>query len=527
MTPPSIPPAGSLTPLAAALSNRFAELGITISHWKSNCRLGVIEKNEVELDLLASRDDAEEVHATLRDLGFTQMRSLGSAQHEGVYHYYGLERSAACLVHVHLYLRVVTGESLLKNYDLPVAECLFKGDCTLHGYPVPLPDIELVVFVLRASLKYASPVERRLLLRNRAALEEELAWLSDRSEAGLEEAVACLRETVPELEIGLIADAIEALECGMESGRMSRVARRVRRTLRPYRRYGTFRSYLRSASIVWSRLKRKLLDSPTDRGISSGGRVVAFVGPEASGKSTLVDATAQFYSKAFAVSTVHFGKPPPSALTALPAAMLPLLRKLAPEARTTRMEASGSEDAAPARRASPLGLRTLLFDVRSVMLAHQRLVLARRVAGFAERGRVVLCDRFPSLVVGAADSPRLSPTNESGLISTCHNWLESIERRVYSAIPLPDAVIRLKVPLADAVRRNEERVKAGKEDELYVRQRHAKADLLTYPGVPEMMLDTGGSYAATIEQARRLVWAAVTDTVPPTRPAPGRTGIGQ
>jgi thymidylate kinase len=150
-----------------------------------------------------------------------------------------------------------------------------------------------------------------------------------------------------------------------------------------------------------------------------------------------------------------------------------------------------------------------MYAVRSVMLARERMILALRMSARAERGEVVLCDRFPSQVVGAANSPRLVACGASSFTGRLYDSLVSLEGRIYEAIPPPDTVIRLTVPLEDAVRRNEDRIKAGKEAEDYVRQRHARAGLLTYPGVHELILDTAGDFAETTRQARRLVWTAL------------------
>ena len=71
---------------------------------------------------------------------------------------------------------------------------------------------------------------------------------------------------------------------------------------------------------------------------ATGGVVIAFVGPEATGKSTLVQATANWLGTAFDVRSAHLGKPPPTWLTLLPNSTLPLLRKLAPNHRMSQVK---------------------------------------------------------------------------------------------------------------------------------------------------------------------------------------------
>ena len=69
-----------------------------------------------------------------------------------------------------------------------------------------------------------------------------------------------------------------------------------------------------------------------------GGGVIAFVGSEATGKSTIIDRMHRWLGENFTVRRIHAGKPPATALTYVPYVMLPWLRRVFPEQRSTRVE---------------------------------------------------------------------------------------------------------------------------------------------------------------------------------------------
>src|SRR5262249_49502882 len=132
----------------------------------------------------------------------------------------------------------------------------------------------------------------------------------------------------------------------------------------------------------------------------SGGTVIALIGPEASGKSTLVAETTEWLAQAFRVSSAHLGKPPSAWLTLLP--NLPQwLARLAPPGLGASLREAGREEQGPNRPG-------LLFQLRAVLLAWDRRSLAVRLSRKAAQGWLVVCDRYPSAVVGAADSARLA-----------------------------------------------------------------------------------------------------------------------
>ena len=70
----------------------------------------------------------------------------------------------------------------------------------------------------------------------------------------------------------------------------------------------------------------------------------------------------------------------------------------------------------------------------------------------------------------------------------------------------PDIALKLTLPLELAIARNAARVKGGKEDDAYIRRRHQQAETNSHDTATQREIDTSGSLAATILEAKRMVW---------------------
>lgn len=188
---------------------------------------------------------------------------------------------------------------------------------------------------------------------------------------------------------------------------------------------------------------------------------------------------------------------------------LPLVRLLLPGLRGSRFE--GPTPASDSTPPGDGGRTSLLYALRAVTLAwdrHRLLVRARR---WAAGGFIVLCDRYPSDELGAMDSPRLRESQaKGGFIATLHNWLVQAERQLYREIPAPDTVLRLRVSVETAKRRNRERVKAGKETSAYVESRHCRNKPWHKLGTKEVHdIDTEGSLEEVISTVKGVIWESL------------------
>jgi thymidylate kinase len=482
---------------------------VVYCHWKSNYALTQALDGKTDLDLLVERKSLSQVIAILMDFGFKPAVVRGGPGTPGVSHWYGLDPQTGQLVHVHMFSRVVTGESLVKSHLLPFEPMLLENTDFIGPIRVTAKPAEMVVFVMRTFIKYGSLLDLMVLRRNPEAIQTELRWLQDGSD--LSEALCLLKEYCPVIGEPLFTKCINTLQQPGSLVKRISLARQVRRGLRVYARHTSFNRLLAHLQLLGTQVQRRLGGNRRNKMLQAGGTIIAFVGPEATGKSTLVSACGSWLGNTFAVRTVHAGKPPSSWLTLPVNAILPLARSVLPRSRASRLEAHNSSTNPTHSEPKDEGLPALIHALRAVALAWDRRQLLLRVRRSAANGEIVISDRYPSEAIGAMDSPRLrQDRTKSGLMSAIHHRLARLEHRLYKQIPPPDVVLRLKVSTETAIMRNRERTKAGDETDAYVESRHREDRGWYRTGTKYIYdIDTEQPLAETIRSVKKLIWESL------------------
>lgn len=496
-------------PLVERLASALEHDDVVYSHWKSNIHLAQATAGEIDLDLLVDRGCLERMLTILSQLGFKLAVARWGPNTPGISHYYGFDEETDQLIHVHLFSVVLTGESLVKSHRLPFEALLLENVTLSHSVRVTDRRAELVLFTLRTFIKYGSLPDLLRLWRESESLREEARWLQDGYE--LADSVSLLRRHCPVVEEELFIDCLKTLAQRAPLSKKLWLAWKVRRRLKVYARHGVWRRLFAYGRVFSAEAQRRLYGKRNNKTLEAGGAVIAFVGAEATGKSTLVVETRRWLGSTFAVRTVHAGKPPATLLTAPVSLLLPLLRRGLSPLRTNKLEGhiqgNGSE-AAPDKNK---GLASLLYALRAVILAWERRQLLLGARRAAAQGDLVICDRYPSDTVGAMDSPRLQKrTSEMGVVPAIFNRLARLEHRLYQQIAPPDIVLRLNVSIETAQQRNRERIKAQKETAAYVASRHRHARKWKKVGTRVVYdIDTEQSLAETIRCVKAAIWESL------------------
>lgn len=480
-----------------ALIEGLMEAGVRFCHWKSNIRLPESLRGEEDIDLLVHREDAGAFDTALVRCGFKVAASRGGLTHPGVFHAFALNDTASGLVHVHAYFRVVSGDSLVKSYRLPIERELLVGGSAMDGMPVPAPEAELALFALRMLLKHLHPIEIAMVGRGYEKVVHELHWLVER--ADLRGASELWRAWMPEAEPPSLERAIAALSDPRAGFRRFVLGRRVAAALRSRRRIGMAAGegerWRRVWTMVLGRVHRR-----RDLVPRTGGLIVAMVGPKAVGKSTLGGELERRLGRELDVRRVHVGKPPPTLLSLAPRLLLPLARRL------WRNERAGEYEK-PERRRD--GRYSILYVLRMTLAAYDRRALIRRCWREAAGGAIIVTDRYPSETPGAIDSSCFDDRAIAGCRSPLKRWLMRREQALYMGLPRPDLVIRLSASRETAVHRDATRIKEGGPDAEAVLRRWRMETSAEFGPVPVVVVDTDRMIEASAADVTRAVWAAI------------------
>ena len=254
----------------------------------------------------------------------------------------------------------------------------------------------------------------------------------------------------------------------------------------------------RSGKVRWDLAASLSKSSKEPTPVGGTAKLIAFVGSEATGKSTILNEIATWLGQHYRVRRIHAGKPPGTILTFVPHFLLPALRTLFPEQRSLRVRARNEETSDVTEAVYPL-----MFGIRSVMLAYERRALITRARTRSADGTIVLSDRYPSSGNRAPDGPQLSPLPAGSSPGSLRRWLASLEAHLYHDIPSPDVVIQLTAPLEVTLARNAARDK--KEPEDYVRFRHSLSSEFQFDGAVVHHIDTDGPLEAVLRDVKEAI----------------------
>lgn len=481
---------GPIRNLVAALKLRQ----VCYCHWKSNIRLSDSLSGKEDLDLLVRRSDATQFFEALIDCGFKLARSRNGGGHPGVLHAFALDQNSMRLVHVHAYFQIVTGDSLVKSYHLPLEEILLADMRELMGIPVPAAEAELAVFLLRIALKHTSLVEFYMVNRHYSDIPRELAWLRDQADETAAKQI--WSKCVPTAREGEFEAVVAAIANRAHKIARIRIGLGLAWQLREWRRLGYFAELVsrlhRIGMLIASRLRRH-----KSVNLAAGGALIAMTGPKASGKSTLGAALQDRLGKQLDVRRVHIGKPPATLLSVPIRLLLPLLRRLLPSERSGQYQK-------PERR-KELNF-SYAYVVRMVVLAHDRRALLFKSRRLATAGAVVITDRYPPSGIGAIDGRQFGEAAIAACGSRWKSALMRLEAKFYDDLPKPDLVIRLAAPIQTTLLRDASRSKLdGPDPESVVRRRDLET-MAQIADIPVLVINTDVPLEQSVAEVLEEVW---------------------
>lgn len=480
--------------LVCVLCEELLRHRINYCHWKSNAMLDRSAQGDNDLDLLVSRVDVTRFTEILGRLGFRQAQEPAKRQVPGVEDYYGYDRHADRLVHVHAHYQLVLGHDATKNYRLPIEEPYLASAVQGDLFRVPAPEFELMVFAMRMVLKHST---WDVILGGQGTLSvserQELTYLQARADLGRTRDI--VQQHLPYVGAILFDDCLRSLRPGCPLWKRVQVGQQLQTSLRAQaRRPQSTEVWLK----LWRRLQRavqrRVLGQMPRKRMAGGGLLVAVIGGDGAGKSTAVEGLQAWLSKDFDTVQVHLGKPPWSLSTVTVRGLLKIGRLLGLYPFVRVPVAYGS----PADSVAFPGYPWLL---REVCTARDRNLAYAKARRQANRGSIAICDRFPLPQVTLMDGPQAERMTNAGPTNWLVRWLAAREKRYYRSIVLPELLVVLKVQPETAVER-----KPG-EDAASVRARSSEIWYQDWQGTNAHVIDADRSREDVLSDLKSLLWS--------------------
>jgi thymidylate kinase len=450
---------------------------VRFAHWKSNGHLLKSLEGKTDLDLLVHPQDRHLYEESLTRLGYKKIISQAWSSYPLVEDWLGFDTVTGNLLHLHTHYAMVTGIQHVKHLYLPWVEQFFNHTTidANTGWPIPEPALEAIILLVRIWAKMP-PTER---IKKQPTI---LGYLID-------ELVNLLSKTDPE-QVTLLCEQLNLTVPADLPQKLHRIQieRRPKdildvsiyfyEQLKPYYRSSWSVSILKSnmhkfrikSSRVYSRLSGPFKFGKT---LVNGGKVIAFVGSDGSGKSTLTRDILNWLTYKIDAHYFYFGKNP---------FIFSYNKQI-----ISRTDLLFKQD-----KLSKL-LKKLLGNTYYPILINRKVEMLEHAKRMSRTGSVVICDRFPQLdVKGMNDGPHLH----------ADDWCANMEMKQFAKVRKNDAdlVFRLLVSPEVACARKPEH----NSDMIHVKCENIGK--ISFGSAKVIDIDADKPYEQVLLQVKREVW---------------------
>jgi len=437
-------PLNSLVELFGTLNDQ----NIAYCHWKSNCNLDRSLGGLTDLDLLIHPDHAQQFQRILDQYDVKRIVAPDGQGYPAIEDYLGFDPGTGRLFHLHVHYELVLGEQFVKNYRLPLENAFLCDPLLYKGLvKIPCPELELIVLAVRALLKYRDrdAVKDILTIRTPGipgATRHEFACLLE--QISLDSVANILRTQVDCVSPEIVLDLLTCIQRTPRAGhRLYRLRQQLRQELIPYQRHSR-----RQAATQYFRgiLHHQLVLFPSfssRKTPASGGQVIALIGADGAGKSTVIEELRRWLSWKLQVRLQYMGSQQPSDLSRLARACMRAVGK------TDRWWSSnwGGRSITGKLLHQLYRLSRNLYHLSVGRDRYRRSVAGRQLA---DHGVTVICDRYPLDAVfremegRPMDGPQIAA--ETGMaMGRVARLLSDWEQRIYQRIIPPDHIFVLHV----------------------------------------------------------------------------------
>lgn len=490
-----------MAPLAATagIGRALAAAGCRFVHWKSNGHLAEALSGQTDIDMYGDPSSREAIRNCLRAQDCLQVQSQSWASYPDVEDWLTVDPETGRFIHLHLHFALVTGLRRIKHLRLPWGEALLANAGTSLDpiWPTPTAEMELMILLVRMWAKMP-PLKRTFGPRLPRHVRAELDWLVSRARP--EEAARLAAVLLPRADraavVALISDPPPSDAAVLAVSRSLYDAVKREGALRMPWPLALLRGSLLNLRASFAKQLRKLRPATvTGKRVTGRGLVVAFIGSDGSGKSTLTSEMRNWLRYKLDVHGYYMGSGQGSTrlLDKLRHALKAKTRKpKAPKAaRAPRVESD-------MRRKAP-GFVRRIVALHQLSAIRAKLRSLRQAHRLAQRGSVIVLDRFPQTQFpGIYDGPRLQD-------GQCFEWAARAEMAAFreTAELAPDLVVKLMVtPEVGYARKPDHNFETLKR----------KAEItgkLAFPHSQVIEIDATQPLDQVILQAKKAVWRAM------------------
>ena len=476
------------------INNLFQNLNtsnIAYCHWKSTNHLDATVKGLTDLDMLFESSKANEIEKLIHELGFERFDTVYLRAYPGIHDYVCLDESGVW-VHLHLHYMLNLGDRWVKAYLFPFEKEILSRVQYVEKYNtfVINSSDELLLHCLRMSLKYRSPFYQKSIL-------EELVFLKDK----------CTNFTPINTELFEYFKSIPNIITyifhneKLNKRKLNSYSKGIVNEFTVFRRFGfwrfTYLSWKRKVYRYNIEFRRRYLKNFEigRRKLVRGGKIIALVGIDGSGKTSTLDFIKRFFAIQMNVTNVFLGNGKSGASW---------YRKILFSIYGTKLK--NKSDVENINNFKPTKQRNSVFYALWILicLLDKEKNIKKAIAAKAN-GSLVISDRWPqNQISGTFDGPRLNVENPKGFIK----YVVDREQKFLKLVSLvrPDLLIMLDVSPEIAMNR--------KPGELTFHQAKTNTELLhkiDWPGSPSVIVNSNKPVEEVRKDVQFAIWSNISE----------------
>lgn len=439
-------------PVIHTLLSSFHRHEIRYCHWKSNEHLAASMVGITDLDILFDGQTKADVERVIINCGFKEFIPVKEKQYKDIQDFIGLDIHSGRIVHLHAHFKLTLGECYLKGYQLNLEKKIVDSRVFDNEFGIyrSAPEFELILLYFRHALKIRNrDVLRFYLKRNinySRNILQEYYWLKAR----------CSNAEIEILLRSLFADHMPVYNLVTKEFShkvLLKLSRILHKTFKDQRLYSPVKATLfrwyREVAIKAYRKWSGLSSGPviSQRIHPRQGLIVALVGADGSGKSTVIGDLQATFKKKIDVYNLYMGRGKSGNAS--------WQRKIMGRFKKNYSKIQHREKKAITRDVSTNENKSFRFNlfkcVEALAVARERRKKLRMMQTAKAKGMLVICDRFPqNQFMGYNDGPALSYLLHSK--SFLFRWSARKEAKTYKLTEdnPPDILFKL-IANADVV----------------------------------------------------------------------------
>lgn len=488
----------------------FMNENIPYCHWKSTEHIKKTLSGDTDVDVLIDREYKNELIEVLFKIGFIRFEIPQLRDYVAVEDYLGFDKESGKIVHLHLHYQLTLGEKHLKGSRLPIEKLLIDTRKYLKDEQVYVIDenLEAVMFMARFVIKlrkrdFIKTIFGKKYISHGSLLEYK--WLKERAS---KDKMTEYAETIFDRE--LANKIVNTFYSNMSVYKFYALRKSMSDHLSISSMYSKPRTllerYRRELFRILEFANKKTFNASFyfRRRLFSGGLLVAFVGVDGAGKSSIVSKVKTDFSKEMNVHYEYLGSGlGQSSFMRLPLKLLYRLLITFKIWDTKKGSDSLVKDKTVNRSKKEKIIKQFGDLPWTFSLTMERKNKLKKVMANRNRGFLVVTDRYPQNNVDFYhDGKRLAKNKKSKI----YNWVRRYEDEVYNLYGkyTPDLVIRILVDpeIAYSRKPNEITIDGSREAQKLLRQ-------VVYEGAEVVEIYNNGSFEETINKVKQIIWERI------------------